>query len=535
MKYSVVFIVIGLVFSSCTSVKKYNDQIAQFHTVEALKLDVDKLYNQLKKHHPNLYQYTSKEVLDFKFDSLKSTITKPLNTNAFYKKIAPVLAQVKQGHVGLGYTVRRFTKKERKALKKQKLDFYDLEFEFLDDRLWVKNNFGKDSTLIGTEVIKIEDDSVLKLIENYKTLFASDGFNTTLYNRFVAKGFPVYYTRDKGFLDSLSVTFKQHDSVFVKQFKRIKKDKDEDEEIATADSLSAKNEKPKKLSKAEKQKQRLAKKRTKKYNKKHGFIAKRKQYTRNFNFIGKDTSVAYMKIRSFTNGNYKKFYNEVFTKLDSAKTKNLVIDLRDNGGGRIAEIDYLYGFLTKTNYQFLNPSEVNSRIPFLKSFMTNATPNSAKLIGGILSPFVVLHNVFKIKKENGKLYYNFNKQTKIKPPKLLHFKGEIYVLINGNSFSASSLLSTHLKATKRAMFVGEETGGAYNGCVAGIYKIYSLPTSKVRVRMGMMQIEAPQKQNPDGYGVKPDVEVLPTVEDFQENCDPELEWVLNHINSSKKP
>ncbi|GAL61591.1 hypothetical protein JCM19300_1414 [Algibacter lectus] len=37
-------------------------------------MDIDRVYNQLKKHHPNLYQYTSKTDLDFKFDSLKRAI-----------------------------------------------------------------------------------------------------------------------------------------------------------------------------------------------------------------------------------------------------------------------------------------------------------------------------------------------------------------------------------------------------------------------------------------------------------------------------
>jgi hypothetical protein len=41
------------------------------------------------------------------------------------------------------------------------------------------------------------------------------------------------------------------------------------------------------------------------------------------------------------------------------------------------------------------------------------------------------------------------------------FKGKIYVMING-SFSASSLISSNLK-TPKVTFVGEETGGAFNG------------------------------------------------------------------------
>ncbi len=109
----------------------------------------------------------------------------------------------------------------------------------------------------------------------------------------------------------------------------------------------------------------------------------------------------------------------------------------------------------------------------------------------------------------------------------------MYVLINGNSFSASSLISTHLKATNRAVFVGEETGGAYNGCVAGVYKIYQLPSTKLKTRMGLMQIETPYKQIPDGFGIKPDVEITHTIENIKTKIDPEIEWILKHINQNK--
>ncbi len=510
--------------ASCVSVKTYNEQITSLHSVEDLHKDVDKLYEQLKRHHPKLYQYTSKEDLDFKFDSLKRSIHTPMDSRAFYKALAPVVTNVRQGHVSVSSAAKRFVRKDRKKLLKQKFEFYDLDFEYLEGKLWVKANRGKDSLLTGSEVIAIDGEPAVELVETYKKRFASDGYNTTLHNRFVSKGFAVYYYKDKGFVDSLEVTFKTKDSLFSKVLKRIPKKEKKDKAIE--DSL--KKVKPKKLSREEKiTKKRLARKR-RKDNRKYGYLGKRKQYTRNFNFIGNDSSVAYMKIRTFSNGNYKKFYKESFAKMDSLQTQYFVLDLRENGGGRIAEIEKLYSYLTDKEYQFILESEVNSRTPFFKYLMSNTTPNSLKVVSGVLSPIIFAHNLLHTKKKAGKLYYKFG-ESKIRKPDPLNYKGKMYVLINGNSFSASSLISTHLKATKRATFVGEETGGAYNGTVAGIYKLYRLPTSRLRVRMGLMQIEAPQKQTPDGYGVKPDVEVLPTVKDRQLNRDPELNWILKDM------
>ncbi|TXE11879.1 peptidase S41 [Seonamhaeicola algicola] len=520
--------IVFLQLNACKSVDNYNAQITKLHTVEDLHSDIDKLYKQLQKNHPKLYQYTPKETLDFKFDSLKKSIKSPMNSRAFYKVLAPVVANVRQGHVAVGSVSKQFKRKERKALLKQKFQFYNLDFEYLNNKLWVIANRGKDSILVGSEVVTIAGEPTEKIVETLKTRFASDGFNTTLHNRFVSKGFTTFYYKEKGFLDSLQVTFKKNDSVFTKTLKRIAKN--EKKKKVITDSL--KEEAPKKLTKAEKKALKIAKKARKKYNKKHGYISKRKQYTRNFNFIGTDSSVAYMKIRSFTNGNYKKFYQESFAKMDSLQTKNFILDLRDNGGGRIAEIYKLYSYLTDKEYQFILKSEVNSRTPFFKYAFSNTSPISMKIFGGLVSPVILVQNLLRTKKENGKIYYKF-KWAKQGKPNPLNYKGNMYVLINGNSFSASSLLSTHLQATKRATFVGEETGGAYNGTVAGIYKNYKLPNTQLKVRMGLMQIEAPYKQKPDGFGIKPDVEILPTIQHRQQNIDPELQWVLNKLGKAE--
>jgi len=86
-----------------------------------------------------------------------------------------------------------------------------------------------------------------------------------------------------------------------------------------------------------------------------------------------------------------------------------------------------------------------------------------------------------------------------------------------------------LDGTNRATFVGEETGGAYNGTVAGLMKRYTLPNTKIKATIGLLHIDSKHKTAIDGYGVKPDIEILPTYQDRLNNIDPELEWVLNDI------
>ncbi|MDB4293309.1 S41 family peptidase [Maribacter sp.] len=288
-----------------------------------------------------------------------------------------------------------------------------------------------------------------------------------------------------------------------------------------------------KLTKAEKAANKLQRKKRKKDNKKFGRIARGNLYTRNFKFLDATAKIAYLQLRSWGNGPYNKFYKESFSKLDSAKSTTLIIDLRNNTGGRLDEVKKLYSYLTDSDFVLVKPAKIKTRLPYVKSFYGPDSGLFSVLGETIVWPFFSVHNLFKARKKEGQLlfHYGFAKKSK---PNALNFKGEIYVLINGTSFSASSIFATKLHGTKRATFVGEETGGTYNGTVAGHFKRISLPNSKIRYRVGLMQIETAHTQQPDGYGLQPDVTIIPTKADILAERDPELEQVLAMIQQGRQ-
>jgi len=523
MKKPLLFLAVLVLFASCASVQKYNEQIATLHSVESLHKDVDVAYEKLQKLHPRLYLYTPKETLDAKFDSLKMAITKPMNSHAFYKKLTVTMANVRQGHAGVVAPIKKLDKKEKKLRNKKKFELNNLNFEYLDDAVWVKSTVNKDSALVGSEVLELNGELVSDLVKKYSKRFSSDGYNTTFYNRRVGLFLPRYYYYDKGRLDSIQMTFKKSDSVFKKMFRRIPKDS-----MASNVKKDTVKKTPKKLTKAER---KLAKKKRKqkfKDNFKYGYDRTKKRYTRNFKFIDSNR-VAYMKIRGFTNGHFEDFYEEVFTKIDSAKSKALIIDLRDNPGGRLKEINELYSYLADKDFKFIEEGETNVRFPTLKALRSRRSTSFGGAVSkGIATPIVFFRDLFNVRKRDGKKYYKF-KSAKVQQPKPLSYKGPVYVLINGHSFSASSVLSVNLQASKRATLVGEETGGAYNSTVAGYTNTVTLPNSKVQVYFGLMVLETPYQKVLKGYGVQPDVTIIPTQNDRISNKDPELYWVLKDI------
>ncbi|WP_432670868.1 S41 family peptidase [Flavobacterium sp. SM2513] len=512
-----------LLLISCSSIKKHNAQVSRPVSVEKLKKDVDFAYRKLQKMQPALYWYIPKEQLDYKFDSLKTTITKPLTSYEFYTKITPVLNEVRQGHLGIYPNTIIWSKEEtRKLVKKGMGPFSQFEFMMFNNKLYVQKNNSIDSTIaVGSEIVSIDSVSTEKLLIQYRKLMTSDGYNTTFYKHQLPKKFSNFYVAQNGLKDSLLYAFKFDDTIKNIWIKRKKLEK---ELSIIKDSVA------KKLTKAEKKNLVLANNKNRKYNSIHGYDASSKTFQRTLSFTGKDSSVAVLKIKSFSIGNYEPFYKESFKRIINNKSKYLVLDLRDNPGGRLSEINYLYSFVADSIIPFVDKSQVASKTSFLKrDYFTGSW--TTKALKSLAYPFYVGYIYLKVKKEDDNFYF-YTSENRTKALQENRFKGKMYVLIDGGSFSASSILSSNLKGSNRAVFVGEETGGAYNGTVAGQMPIIELPNSKVKIRVGLMRIAPHYKTDEEGHGIRPDIEIIPTLEDKIKGNDPEMNWILDNIKNN---
>ena len=485
---------------------------------EKLKSDVDFTYGKLQELHPKLYWYSTKKDLDHKFDSLKVTITEPMTSFDFFKKLSPVVAAVRQGHLAVYPPTKLMTKKETKALlKKGTGPFSQFDFELFDDKLYVvKNNSYNKKIKIGTEVVAVNGTKPIDLIKEYSQFYSSDGYNTTLKTRTSGKRFSTFFTNENGIKDSLQYNFKFNDSLKTITIRREKEDTTGTQAKKTAKKLVFKD---KAKSKALRKKKRV-----------NGYYSVEKNYNRNLNFLEKDSSVAVLNIRSFKIGDSKTFYRESFAKIAAYNSKTLVLDLRNNGGGRVNEIADLYSYLADSTFVFLDKSEVVSKSSLFKGAYFYGGSFGVKALKIIFSPIIYSYILLTVdKKQDGKNY--FETQTKPRPMNKNAFKGKVYVIINGGSFSASSIISSNLKGSKRAFFVGEETGGAFNGTVAGFMPRVKLPNSDIQIRMGVLYMAPHFKTATEGRGIFPDMEIIPTIDDRIKENDPEMNWILNDIKS----
>ena len=103
-------------------------------------------------------------------------------------------------------------------------------------------------------------------------------------------------------------------------------------------------------------------------------------------------------------------------------------------------------------------------------------------------------------------------------------------MIDGGTQSAGAAFAALCHHNKRAIFIGEEPAGAYNGGNAGMSMVLKLPNTKIRVLIPLRKMVNGFSDYPyKGRGVIPDYHVTPTIEDIINGIDTEMEFTLKLI------
>jgi hypothetical protein len=192
---------------------------------------------------------------------------------------------------------------------------------------------------------------------------------------------------------------------------------------------------------------------------------------------------------------FKDDYTDFFERAKKNKSTCLILDLRDNAGGDYSIVTKIFSYLIKQPAYFASvPSDILNDV--------KKTPDPALKLG-ISSPI---------------------------KPDVNSFQGNIYILINAGSFSATTLLAANLQAMKRATFIGEETGGGRDGCTGGSFQIIRLKNTPLILTFGNIPFKISKPGMFKGRGIIPDVTIKYTVEDFLLHKDLEMDWLNSQLN-----
>jgi len=502
-----------ILLTSCVNVPKYNARLEKPIAATQLRADVNFTVKKLEQFHPYLYDYISKDEFYRKADSLKSTINSALTPFEFYKKLAPLVAEIRQGHLTLPPPQKRFTKEEKKYFSERSPLFTQFEYRVKDHQLFISEN--KDSIKkfpAGTEIIAIDDIPVRSMLAKYEKYYASDGYNTTFIPYITAKRWSGYFTAEHGLKDSAQMTVRTDENTQTVWLKR---------KIIAQDDKKENSLRIKEIKKSDSG-------RVADYN------ASSKSFNRELSFLTTDSTVAKITVKTFSRTYSSKFYKETFEKLKKTPARYLILDIRNNTGGALSEVNNLYSYLVNEDFQFINDIEITGTGSLLRADYLKNMNWKLKSWAVLTYPIYFAGSLLATKKVNGKTYMrNNNKIAAIRHSKDNAFKGRLYVLINGSSFSASSILSAKLKDARRATLVGEETGGANDGTVAGRYVTVQLPNSKLRLPIGMMLIQPAIDFTKTQKGVEPHIEIIPTLEQELSGQDVQLDYILNEIAAEK--
>jgi C-terminal processing protease CtpA/Prc len=237
-----------------------------------------------------------------------------------------------------------------------------------------------------------------------------------------------------------------------------------------------------------------------------------------------DNSIAVMTIQSFgdprdTRGlAYKEFLEDCFTTLKSKKIQSLIIDVRGNGGGRDDYGSLLFAYLTTKPYRYYDYLERKEPVySFLK--YTDQEESYKEEVRSKLS-----------RRRDGK-WVRVDSSHPCLPeqqPQANHFDGKVIVLIDGGSFSATAEFASCTSFHKRATFMGEETGGAFEGNTSGGDLNLTLPTTKLKVRIPLNKYVCAVTVRPEqvGRGIVPDKAVKQTIQGILGGRDEVMEQAL---------
>jgi hypothetical protein len=480
-----------VLFCSCaSSFKNYNPD-KKFSRQE-LQGDYILLRNILEQKHPSLYWYTSKDSMDFYFDSLYHAIPDSMTELQFgWNILAPLTQKVRCGHTSFG-----MSKNWGKYIKDKIIPSFPLFIKIWGDTMVVTGNLNKKDSVLkpGTLITSVNNMSARQIVQRIFQYLPLDGYADNVNYLRVSSNFPYFHRNVFGLYKNYKVGYidsaGNEKTITVPMWAPQK------------DTTNKKEAKPPvKISKRQLKKSRI-------------------ENARSLS-IDTSNSTATMNLNTFSNGggrHLRRFFRRSFKTIQEQQIKNLILDIRGNGGGDITMSGLLTKYIRNTPFKVADSAY---------SIAKNFSPYTGKIKDGFWSNIGL---IFLSKKHtDGFYHFGYWERHLFKPKSRNHFDGKLYVLINGPTFSASTLFCNAVKGQSNVVIAGEEAGGGWYGNNGIMIPDITLPVTKLRVRLPFFRIVQYNHVAKDGRGVAPDLYIPPTVDAVRKGEDRKMMLVKELI------
>lgn len=474
--------------TGCGSMKAFNPQ--KEYPRNELQQDYRLFRNILEDAHPSLYWYNTKDSLDYFFDQGYQHIPDSMTETQFRTLLSYVISKIDCGHTSI-----RPSKKYARYIDSARLAQFPLGIKFWDDSAVIYSNLDQHSLLKrGTIITGINDRPMPVIRDSLFRYMVTDGLSTSHKYQTLSNlgNFGTLYRSVYG--DSSSYKINYLDSTGAERAANVSLyDFRNDPEFKRyLQSLPRQTKKQRKA--------------TALYN---------------IRSLQIDTagSTGFMSVSTFTTGNkLRSFFRDGFKLLEREHIKNLVIDLRFNGGGNVSLSTLLTRYLVDHPFKLADSLYASRKLSKYEGHINNS-----------LGAFFIM-NFMTHKRSDGKYHFGYFERHYFSPEKKHHYNGNVYVLIGGNSFSASTLFVNAIKGQPNVKIVGEETGGGAYGNTAWFIPEATLPNTRVRFRIPRFRLVMNKDYPKNGMGIIPDIWVKPNSEAIRDGYDVKVEYVRKLIS-----